>query len=190
MVEGPIEEPPGEEQPLADAPAALRRLVLAIDGVTAWTGKAVAWLTLPLVLVVVHEVIRRYFFNNPSIWAYDVSYMLYGSLFMLGAAYALLNKAHIRTDIFYDKWPRRAQACVDASLYLLIFMPALAFFLLTGWEKAAHAWSIGERSGASPWRPILFPFRAVIPATAALLLMQSVSEFIKAAYTVFRGRRP
>ncbi len=188
MTEGSTPERPQENAPLADAPAPLRGLVKVLDGITAWTGRAVAWLTLPLVFIVVQEVIRRYFFNNPSIWAYDVSYMLYGSVFMLGAAYALLNKAHIRTDIFYDKWSPRTQALVDASFYLLIFLPALVFFLLTGWEKAVHAWSIGERSGASPWRPILFPYRAVIPVAAALLLLQSISESIKAVYTVWRGR--
>lgn len=183
MVEGST-----HEIPLADAPEAVRRLVKILDGITAWTGKAVAWLTLLLVFVVVHEVIRRYFFNDPTIWAYDLSYMLYGSLFMLGAGYTLLHNGHIRTDIFYDKWSPRVQALVDASLYLFILFPALTFFLLTGWEKAVHAWSIDEKSAASPWHPILYPFRAVIPIAAALLLVQVISEFIKAVYTVRRGK--
>lgn len=177
--------------PLADAPWAIRWLVRTIDQFTTWTGKAVAWLTaLPLMFVVVYEVVRRYLFNDPTVWAFDIIYMLYGSLFMLGAAYTLLHQGHIRTDIFYDKWSPRVQALVDASLYLLIFFPALLFFLLAGWEKTAHSWSIAETSELSPWRPILYPFRAVMPIAVGLLLLQGISEFIKAVYAILRGRRP
>lgn len=180
-----------ETTPSAEAPAAVRRLITAIDTFTDWTGKALAWLTaLPLVFVVVYEVIRRYFFNDPTVWAFDISYMLYGSLFMLGAAYTLLHQGHIRTDMFYNRWSPRVQGLVDSLLYLLIFFPGLLFFLLAGWEKTVHSWSIAETSELSPWRPIIYPFRAVIPVAAGLLLLQGISEFVKAVYAVLRNRRP
>jgi len=189
-----VEETPrgfAETAPSAGMPPALRRLIKAIDTFTDWTGKAVGWLTaLPLVFVVVYEVVRRYVFNDPTVWAFDISYMLYGSLFMLGAAYALLHQGHIRTDILYERWSPRVQGLVDASLYLLIFFPGLLFFLLAGWQKTAHSWSIAETSELSPWRPILYPFKAVIPIAMGLLLLQGISEFVKAVYAVLRGRRP
>jgi TRAP-type mannitol/chloroaromatic compound transport system permease small subunit len=172
-------------------PPAVRWLITTIDTFTDWTGKAVAWLAaLPLMFVVVYEVISRYFFNDPTIWAFDISYMLYGSLFMLGAAYALLHQGHIRTDMFYSKWSPRTQGLVDASLYLLIFFPGLLFFLLAGWQKVVHSWSIAETSELSPWRPILYPFRAVIPVAVGMLLLQGISEFVKAVYAVRWNRRP
>src|SRR5687767_14232913 len=114
MAEGSPREVLREKAPLAGAPWVIRWLVRTIDGFTDWTGKAVAWLTaLPLVFVIVYEVILRYAFNDPTIWAFDVSYMLYGSLFMLGAAFTLLHQGHIRTDIFYGKWSPRVQGLVD-----------------------------------------------------------------------------
>lgn len=188
------DEPPAEPRPASaplDLPPAVRRLVAAIDAFTDRTGKVVGWLTaFPLVFVVVYEVVSRYVFNDPTVWAFDVSYMLYGSLFMLGASYTLLHQGHIRTDMLYNRWPPRLQALVDALLYLLIFFPGLLFFLLAGWQKTAHSWSIAETSELSPWRPILYPFRAVIPVAAGLLLLQGISEFVKAVATVLRGRRP
>src|SRR5678815_734537 len=84
--------------------AGLIRTVQSIDKFTDRTGVWVAWLNIPLVLAVAWEVIARYFFHAPTIWSFDVTYMLYGTIFMLGAAYALHKGAHIRTDFFYDRW--------------------------------------------------------------------------------------
>lgn len=164
-------------------------LVQAIDTFTDWTGKAFAWLILPLVVIVSYEVFSRYLFGAPTIWAYDLTYMLYGSIFMLGVGFTLLRKSHIRTDLFYNNWSPRVQGLVDCLVYLF-FLPALALLLWAGWEMLEFAWRINERSGASPWRPTLVPFRAVIPLAIALLMLQSLSELIKAAYAVAKGRWP
>ena len=80
-----------------------------IDGFTDATGLWIAWLNLPLVLAVSYEVVARYFFNAPTIWVFDVTYMLYGTIFMLGAAYALHKGAHIRTDFFFENWSNQDQ---------------------------------------------------------------------------------
>jgi TRAP-type mannitol/chloroaromatic compound transport system permease small subunit len=165
-------------------------MVNMIDTVSEWSGKIVRWLILPLVFGSTYEVIARYAFKSPTIWAYDLSYMLYGTIFMLGAAYTLRQRAHIRTDIFYEKWSPRRQGWVDAILYLFFFFPGIIFFLIAGWDEAAHSWSILEKSEASPWRPPLYPFKTVIPVTAFLLLLQGVSEFVKSLYAGIKGERP
>ena len=85
------------------------QLVRAIDKFTDTTGMWIAWLNIPLVLAVAYEVIARYFFHAPTIWSFDVTYMLYGTIFMLGAAFALHKGAHIRTDFFYENWTRAHQ---------------------------------------------------------------------------------
>ena len=86
---------------------ALLRTIRAIDRFSEWSGKAVAWLILPLVFGLTYEAIARYLFNAPTLWAFDLSYMLYGAIFMLGAHYTLLKGAHIRTDMLWDS-SRRA----------------------------------------------------------------------------------
>ena len=97
----------------------LIRMVRAIDKFTDTTGVWVAWLNLPLVFVVAWEVIARYAFNAPTIWSFDLTYMLYGTIFMLGAAYALHKGAHIRTDFFYERWSDRTRGIVDSISYLV-----------------------------------------------------------------------
>lgn len=173
--------------PPGNLPPGVRRLVSGLDRFAEWTGTLLCWLIFALVVVVVMEVVRRYAFNDPSIWAYDVSYMLYGTIFMLGAAVTLRYRGHIRTDLFYARWPPRVQAMVDVLFYALFFFPGILLFLLAGWDKAYHSFRIMEHAMASPWRPLLFPFRAVIPLTALLLIAQGVSEFLKAWYTLLRG---
>jgi len=169
-------------------PEGVLKTIKAIDTLSEWTGKIFAWMIVPLVLGLTYEVIARYLFDAPTIWAYDTAYMLYGGHFMLGAAYTLLRKGHIRTDFFYEKWPVRRQAMIDACCYLFLFFPGLLFFLLASWDNAYHSFRIGESSEASPWRPILWPFKMVMPAAAALLIVQGVSEFIKSVWAARTGR--
>jgi TRAP-type mannitol/chloroaromatic compound transport system permease small subunit len=166
------------------------RVARAIDAFSTWSGKVFAWLVIPLMLGLTYEVVARYVFDAPTIWAYDTSYMLYGTHFMLGAGYTLLRRGHIRTDFFYEAWPVRRQALIDAVCYLFFFFPGLFFFLLASWDAAYHSVLIRETSEASAWRPVIYPFKLVMPVTAVLLLIQGVSEFVKSVTAVRTGRWP
>jgi TRAP-type mannitol/chloroaromatic compound transport system permease small subunit len=175
--------------PAAGAPPeALVAIVRAIDGLALWSGRVFCWLVVPLVAGLTYEVIARYVFHAPTIWAYDVAYMLYGSHFMLGAAYTLYKGGHIRTDISYQNWSVRTRGTVDAVLYLFLFFPGIALFFWMGLQEALHAWDIREVSDASPWRPIIYPFKAVIPISLLLLLLQGFSEFLKSGYAALKGK--
>ena len=163
------------------------RVVRAIDGFTDRTGVLIAWLNLPLVLVVAYEVIMRYAFDAPTAWVFDMTYMLYAAIFMLGAAYALHKGAHIRTDFYFDKWSIRTKGMVDTVAYIAFFFPALITLFVISADQAWYSFSIGETSEQTPWRPILWPFRAIVPLTMLLLLVQGVSETIKSAYAARTG---
>jgi len=163
------------------------RLVRKIDKFTDTTGTWVAWLNVPLVLAVAYEVIARYVFNAPTIWSFDVTYMLYGTIFMLGAAYALHKGAHIRTDFFYEKWSDRTRGVVDSISYIVFFFPSIIMLLAASGSEAWYAYTINETSEQTPWRPILWPFKAVVPLTCLQLLLQGVSELIKSFYAARTG---
>ncbi len=163
------------------------RIVRVIDKFTDFTGTLVAWLSIPLVVVVCYEVIARYAFDAPTIWSFDVTYMLYGTIFMLGAAYALHKGAHIRTDFFFEKWSIRTQGVIDSTAYLVFFFPSLAVFLLVSGAEGWYAFEINETSEQTPWRPLLWPFKMVVPLTFLLLMIQGVSETIKSLYAARTG---
>jgi TRAP-type mannitol/chloroaromatic compound transport system permease small subunit len=165
------------------------RAVAAIDRFSEWTGAAIAWLTVPLVVAVAWEVVARYVFAAPTLWSFDLTYMLYGAMFMLGAAYALRAGAHIRTDFFWERWSWRTRGLIDSVAYVVFFFPGIALFLWVGWNEAWYAWEIGETSEQTPWRPVLWPLKATVPLAAALLLVQGVSELAKSLYAAWTGRR-
>lgn len=171
-----------------DLPVPVSKLVKAIDGLSIWSGKLFAWLVIPLTGALVYEVFARYLFSAPTQWAFDATYMLYGAHFMLVAAYGLAMHDHIRTDFLYRLLPERWQAIVDATLYLLLFIPALVIFLWVTAEFAYDSWVQGERSNLSAWLPPVYPLKTVLPVSAALLLLQGISEFIKSVYAAKRGR--
>ena len=164
-----------------------RRAVQVIEAVSNWTGIVTAWLIVPMTVAVTWEVVARHFFRAPTVWAFDVTYMLYGTHFMLGTAYTLMRIGHVRTDMLYQGWSVRRQNLIDAIGYLFFFFPAMMLLFYFGWQEASHSWSIGETSDASPWRPIVYPFKTVIPATALLLLVQGVAELLKSIYAIRTG---
>jgi TRAP-type mannitol/chloroaromatic compound transport system permease small subunit len=172
---------------MADAAPFHIRLVRIIDKFTDTTGTWVAWLNLPLVLAVSIEVFARYLFNAPTVWSFDVTYMLYATIFMLGSAFALHKGAHIRTDFFYERWSVQTKGWVDSVSYVLLFFPALIVFFWVSASEAWYAYSISETSEQTPWRPILWPFKSVVPLAALLLLVQGVSETIKSLHAARTG---
>jgi TRAP-type mannitol/chloroaromatic compound transport system permease small subunit len=165
----------------------LVRAIRVLDGISARSGRIVAWAILPLIAVMVYEVVVRYT-ARPTAWAYDLSYMIYGAMFMLGAAYTLYRGAHIRTDFLYQKWPVKVQATVDAACYLLLFFPGIALFTWVGADFAYNSWIRSERTAGSAWMPIIYPLKTVLPVAAGLLLMQGVSEFLKCLYAIRTGK--
>jgi len=179
---------PPEGQTHQEVAPAVRATIAVIDRISGVSGRFTAWLIIPMTIAVSWEVVGRHFFRAPTIWAFDVTYMLYGTHFMLGTAYTLMRVGHVRTDMLYQGWSIRRQHIVDAIGYLCFFFPAMVLFFYFSWQEAYHAWEIGETSDASPWRPIVYPFKAVIPLTALLLLVQGVAEFLKSLYAVRTGR--
>jgi TRAP-type mannitol/chloroaromatic compound transport system permease small subunit len=170
------------------AHALLTRAVRVIDRFAELCGVVVAWLMVPLIGAVVYEVVARYAFDAPTIWSFDVTYMLYGAMFMLGAAYALRVGAHIRTDFFWERWSQRTRGVIDTIAYVVFFFPGIALFLWVGWDEAWYAYEIGEMSEQTPWRPLLWPLKACIPLAAALLLLQGISELTKSLHAALTGR--
>ncbi len=167
------------------------------------TGKIVCWITVPLIFAMVYEVIGRHFFNRPTLWSFDISRMLAGALFMLGAAYTLSKGIHIRADFLYRNWKVKNQAMVDLFLYLLFFFPG---FLVFFWVSFDYAYTsicgrsdlmecLGgkvriQRAMDTTWMPIMWPLKSCMPIGAFLLLVQGVSEVLKSYYAFVKGRWP
>jgi len=171
-------------------PQWMARLIVAIDTFSIWIGKAVAWLTVPLMASMAYEVLARYLFTAPTTWAYDISRMLYGAMFVLGAAYGLSKGVHIRADFVYRKWSIQTQGKVDLALYLICFFPSMIILL---WVSTDWAWisvSRMERGMDTAWMPYLGPIKSCLPIGVAFLILQGVSEVLKCVHAARKGRWP
>jgi TRAP-type mannitol/chloroaromatic compound transport system permease small subunit len=172
---------------MAEPSRALLGTIRVIDTFTDLTGSIFAWLSVPLVGAVAFEVFARYLFNAPTIWSFDLTYMLYGALFMLGCAYALHKGAHIRTDFFWDSFSPRTRGLIDSISYIVFFFPSFTVLMFISWHEAEYAFRINEMSDQTPWRPILWPFKGVVPIACLLLMVQGLSELLKSFYMARTG---
>ncbi|MDX1434875.1 MAG: TRAP transporter small permease subunit [Gammaproteobacteria bacterium] len=173
-----------------DMPRWMARTITGIDRFNLMVGRLICWLTVPLFCAMVYEVIARYAFTAPTMWAYDISRMLYGALFMLGAGYALSKGVHIRADFLYRNWSTKTQGVVDSVLYIFFYFPGLFVFLLTSTDFAYMSWVRGERGMDTAWMPHMGPIKTALPVGIVLLLVQGVSETLKSLYAATRGRWP
>jgi TRAP-type mannitol/chloroaromatic compound transport system permease small subunit len=162
-------------------------VIRAIDMITQWTGYLFTLLVIPLIVANVVEVFMRYAMGAPTSWALDVTTMSFGALFMLGAAYALLKGAHVRTDMLWEKFSDRKKGIIDSVAYVLFFLPSMAILFAISIDDFFYSLSINETSTSSLWRPVIWPLRAVIPLAAALLFLQGISELMKSLWAARTG---
>src|SRR5262245_23332451 len=158
------------------------RFARAIGRLSERSGLVSASLMAPLLAAVACEVVARYAFDAPTRWAYETIYTLCAAMFMLGAAYALRVGAHVRTDFLWEKWSPRRRAAIEAVAYLVCFFPGMVLFFVSGLEATWDSFRIDERSADTSWFPPLWPLKALVPASALLLLLQGISEFLKSVY--------
>ena len=168
----------------------MQRFLIFADQVSTWVGKTFAWCIVVLTLAVSYEVFSRYVLGRPTTWAYDTSYILYGTLFMMAGAYALSRNSHVRGDFLYRQWRPRVQATLDLVLYFIFFLPGVLAFIYSGYHFAKLSWMMNEHSSFSPAGPPIYPFKALIPVAGCLLLLQGIAEIIRAAITIRTGVWP
>lgn len=161
--------------------------VYFIDKVTAWFGKAFAWLVLLMAFGMGYEVAMRYLFNAPTSWAFDMSYILYGTLFMVGGAYTLSRNAHVRGDFLYRLWTPRTQAKVELVLYFLFFFPGILALMISGWKYAARSWRYLEVSVNSPAGIPVFQFKTMLVVAAVLLFLQGIAQVCRCILCIRTG---
>jgi TRAP-type mannitol/chloroaromatic compound transport system permease small subunit len=168
----------------------MQRFLLFADQVSTWVGKTFAWCIMLLTFSISYEVFSRYVLGRPTTWAFDTSYILYGTLFMMAGAYALSRNSHVRGDFLYRQWKPRTQAGLDLLLYFIFFLPGVLAFIYSGFGFARMSWMMNEHSSFSPAGPPIYPFKALIPIAGCLLLLQGIAEMIRCVLTLKRGEWP
>lgn len=168
----------------------MEHLINFIDRVTGWFGKAFAWLILVMTFGVAYEVFVRYVLNRPTTWAFDVTYIMYGALFMMGGAYTLSRDGHVRADFIYRLWSPRTQAKIELVLYFLFFFPGIIALVLAGWKYASRSWRYLEVSTMSPANIPIYQFKTVICVAGGLLVLQGIAQVCRCLVCIRTGEWP
>ena len=137
-------------------------------------------------LVVCAEVFKRYALNAPTAWIYDVNNMMYGTLFMLGGAYALAHDGHVRGDFFYGSMKPRTQAWLDLVLYVAFFLPGIGALTWAGWSYFNDSLAMREQTFNATPLP-LYPFKFVIPIAGAIVMLQGLAEIARCVVCIRTG---
>ncbi len=166
------------------------RVVFFINKLSMWIGHAFAWCILVLTFAISYEVFVRYALRDPTAWAFDVSYIMYGALFMMAGAYTLSRDGHVRGDVFYRLWPPRVQAGVELVLYFLFFFPGVLALVYAGYDYAAESVGWGEASINSPAGVKIYPLKIILPVSAFFLLLQGIAESIRCIQCLRTGEWP
>jgi len=148
--------------------------VRSVNKLNKWIANIASFLIFPMAGILFIEVICRYFFNNPTIWAYSLATIIYAIYLCLGGSYAALTGSHVRMDLFYSKWSKTTKAKVDICTYFI----ALAFFipfLIASWSMGIQSVVTLERVNAV-WRVFTFPWKIAVALGTTLLFLQITAK--------------
>jgi TRAP-type mannitol/chloroaromatic compound transport system permease small subunit len=168
----------------------VNRFLFFIDLVSAWVGKSFGWLILLLTFGISYEVFVRYVLAAPTTWAFDISYIAYGAMFLMAGPYTLSRNGHVRGDMLYRLWPPRVQAGLDLTLYIIFFLPGVLALIYSGYVFARFSWLFKEVSIFSPAGTPVFPLKMLIPLTGFLLLLQGFAEMVRCVICLRTGAWP
>lgn len=168
----------------------INRLIYQVDRLNKAVGHAFAWCLVVLTLGTVYEVFVRYALRNPTSWAFDLSYLMYGAVFYMAGAYTLARGGHVRADMFYRKWSSRTQAVVELVLYAVFFFPGILALVYAGSAYGLESMRLREVSVNSPAGMPIWPLKMMIPFGAALLVLQGAAEVLRCLVCLKTGDWP
>ncbi len=160
------------------------------DRISMWFGKAFAWGIMVMTLGVGYEVFVRYVLGAPTTWAFDLSYLMYGSIFMMGGAYTLSRDAHVRGDFLYRLWKPRTQGIVELVLYFIFFFPGIIALIAAGWKYASRSLRYMEVSVYSPANIPIFHLKLIIVAAGVLMLIQGIARVCRCIIAIRENAWP
>lgn len=166
----------------------MNRLIYAIDQLSKTIGHAFAWCIVMLMLGTSYEVFVRYVLNDPTSWAFDWSYIMYGALFYMAGAYTLSRGGHVRADMFSRLWPPRVQAGVELVLYIVFFFPGVISLVYSGWDYGHDSMRIREMSINSPVGIPIWQIKMLIPVGGALIALQGFAEVLRCIVCLRDGK--
>jgi len=162
------------------------RILKGIDSISQWSGEFLKHAVWFMIAILCYEVLLRYVFNAPTLWAHEITKQLFGTYSVLLGAYCLRYGKHIRIDLIYGAVPKRTQAIFDSITYLFVFL-FLGLMFWYGTVQAVESYTSHEVP-FMPFKPYYWPMKATIPLAAALVFLQALANWIRSLTMAFKGK--
>ena len=148
-----------------------------VDSFNTLLGRIGGWLFVPLTVIIFLDVVLRYIFNSPTIWAWDVNVQIMGALVALGGGYTLLHGGHVCVDILIANMSKRKKAIIDAVTTVLAIFGLIAL----SWRVWIYTWMAIETQEhfSSTWYPPIYPLKIIIAIGVIALLFQAIATLIR-----------
>jgi len=166
---------------------AIRAVFSAIDKVSIWAGKGVSWLLPVLILALTYDTFMRYVFRKPTVWSFDVSYMLGGTIMLMGMAWVTTRREQVRVDVLYSKFSARTKMLIDMVLNTVLSLPIFVMMVVRAIPRTIYSFTNNEFSEVGFWRPLLWPYRTMLLIALGLWLLATVVWVIRDAYKLKTG---
>ena len=164
----------------------IERLLLAIDRMSEWTAKFARWTAVILMAVMCFEVVARYVFGHPTMWASALAPMLGATMITLGWSYVHQQRANVRVDFLYLKMSERGKAVIDVAGDVLVLLPLLITLVYSSFRAAIYSWAIGEVMIQTSWYAPAGPIKSIVLVGVVLLAIQGFSNFCNSLSVLLR----
>jgi len=161
----------------------LKAFLKFINAVNDRVGNLLSYFLFLFFALLFMEVILRYFFNSPTVWANELAQMFFGAYAILSGGYILRTGGHVNVDILYSRLSHKKKAALDIFTSLLFFL-FCGMLLIYGGSLAWDSLSRFEHS-QSAWNPPLYPAKLMIPLAALLLMLQGLAKLIRDVLILF-----
>lgn len=163
----------------------LLRISRAIDAFNVYIGRTVAWAILAAVLIsAFNAIVRKVFDYSSNAWL-EMQWILFGAVFLLCAAWTLIDNEHIRIDIVSSTLPKKVRHWIDLIGHTFFLIPICLVMMYTSWPFFFRSLWQNEQSTNAGGLPV-YPAKFLIPLAFTFLLFQGFSELIK-RIAIMRG---
>ena len=164
----------------------MHTLIDKIEAFIDWSGRTVSWLTLLMVIVTFIVVVLRYIFDIGWIGLQESITYLHAMVFLIGAAWAMQQQAHVRVDIFYSRFSAKTRAWIDLLGSLVFLLPVTMFVAWISWEYISDSWAVLEGSREAGGLPAVFLLKSLIPVLALMLVLQAFVQIYRSLQLIKR----
>ena len=165
----------------------MEKFISTVEAISEYSGRWLSWVVYVGIIFLSLEVVLRYVFNSPTVWAHGYSQRFFGSYFIIIGAYTFVRKGHVRVDIIYEHMSKRVKALLDLlnCFFLLIWSIVM---IPVGWKFFMKSYAINEVDEMVLAHPIWW-VKFLIVVGMILISLQGVSEVVKIILGML-GRTP